>query len=312
VKLFKINIALWVTVAALSCNSSHKIEGRQAKTTADFNFFVLGDWGRDGKFFQQDVAKQMIEKASELKPSFLMLTGDNFYDDGVKDIYDSHWKASFTDIYKELTQKYPWYVSLGNHDYRGNPNAQIDYHAVNRNWILPKRYYSSVVKTNDGQAVRLICIDTSPWYSDYYTAGNMIGVRTQDTAAQRKWLTTTLANAKEPWKIVFGHHQVYSAALRGGTPELEKILAPLLEKYKVQAYICGHDHNLQHNNPDNGYTDYFVSGGGSEVKDNPSFNKAKFAISSAGFADISIKGDSLSMSFINKDGAVIYRYARAK
>ena len=100
--------------------------------------------------------------------------------------------------------------------------------------------------------------------------------------------------------------------MRGGTPELEKMLAPLLEKYKVQAYICGHDHNLQHNHPENSYTDYFVSGGGSEVKDNPKLNKAKFAASLAGFADIRIKEDSLFMIFIDKDKSVVYQYARSR
>ena len=254
----------------------------------------------------------MIAQAKNLKPSFIILTGDNFYDDGVKDIYDNHWSASFENIYKELTKKYPWYVSLGNHDYRGNPQAQIDYHTVNKNWILPERYYTQVLKTNDGQKVRLICIDTSPWCNDYYTTKNMEAVKTQDTAAQRKWLETTLANAKEPWKIVFGHHPVYSAALRGGTPELEKMLVPLFEKYKVQAYICGHDHNMQHNHPENSYTDYVVSGGGSEVKDNPKFNKTKFAESLAGFADLRIKGDSLFLSLIDKSGSVVYHYSRAK
>jgi tartrate-resistant acid phosphatase type 5 len=74
----------------------------------------------------------------------------------------------------------------------------------------------------------------------------------------------------------------------------------------VQAYICGHDHNLQHNHPENTYTDYFISGAGSEIKDNPHFNKAKFAESIAGFADVTIKSDALSLNFIDKTGDIIY------
>jgi len=254
----------------------------------------------------------MIVQAKKENPAFFLVTGDNFYEDGVKDIYDTQWKESYTDIYKELTTNYPWYVSLGNHDYRLNPQAEIDYHNVNKKWNMPGRYYTTVVKTKDGQKVRLICIDTSPWYTEYYSNAVMAGVKTQDTSAQRQWIETTLANAKEPWKIVFGHHPVYSAAKRGGTPELMKMLKPLLDKYKVQAYICGHDHNLQHNHPRDSYVDYFISGGGSEVKDNADFNKANFAASIAGFADFSIKGDSLLMNFIDKSGAVIYHYGRTK
>lgn len=279
------------------------------KTT---HFFVLGDWGRKGLLDQKNVAEQMKTYAKTSNPSFCLVTGDNFYEDGVKDIYDDHWKTSFEDVYKPLTTAFPWYVSLGNHDYRGSPQAEIDYHTINTNWIMPDRYYTTVIETKDGQKVRLVCIDTSPFYADYYSAKNMTGVLTQDTVAQLHWIEKTLADAKEPWKIVFGHHPVYSAALRGGTPELISRLAPILEKYKVQAYICGHDHNLQHNHNENSYVDYFVSGGGSEVKDSIKFNPAKFAASIAGFADISIKGDSLFLNFIDKTGTVIYHYGRRK
>ena len=254
-----VKIFIGSVIIVMACNNSKQLpKSNTVIEKTNFNFFVLGDWGRDGKFNQQEVAGQMIEQAKRSAPSFIMVTGDNFYEDGVKDIYDDHWKASYEDIYKELTKKYPWYVSLGNHDYRGNPQAEIDYHTINKNWNMPDRYYTTVVKTNNGQKVRLICIDTSPYYSDYYMVKNMAGVKTQDTAAQMRWIETTLANTKEPWKIVFGHHPVYSAALRGGTPELISRLVPLLEKYKVQAYICGHDHNLQHNHPQDSYTDYLM------------------------------------------------------
>ena len=307
--LFK--FILVILVITCSCNSSQKIN-KEVLNSKDFNFFVLGDWGRDGKFYQKDVAEQMIVQAKKYDPAFIMLTGDNFYDDGVANTADKHWKASYENIYKELTKNYQWLVCLGNHDYRGSVQAQIDYHLINKNWILPSRYYTKVVETKDHQKVRLICIDTSPYYSEYYSLKTMTAVKMQDTALQRKWIDSTLAASKEPWKIVFGHHPVYSAAKRGGTPELVKMLEPMLEKYHVQAYICGHDHNLQHTHSPKGDVDYFISGGGSEVKDSPVFTKSNFAESKAGFADVTIKADSLFINYIDKDGNVLYKFGRGK
>jgi len=49
-----------------------------------------------------------------------------------------------------------------------------------------------------------------------------------------------------PYIIVGGHFPVYSVAEHGSTQCLVKNVMPLLHKYKVSAYLSGHDHNLQH------------------------------------------------------------------
>ena len=42
-------------------------------------------------------------------------------------------------------------------------------------------------------------------------------------------------------------------------------LGPLMEEYGVQAYFCGHEHNLQYLHAQGEPTHYIVSGGGSQV-----------------------------------------------
>jgi 3',5'-cyclic AMP phosphodiesterase CpdA len=48
--------------------------------------------------------------------------------------------------------------------------------------------------------------------------------------------------AKPTWLLVAGHYPVVSRGQHGDISELKTYLLPLLEKYHVHAYFCGHDH----------------------------------------------------------------------
>ena len=46
--------------------------------------------------------------------------------------------------------------------------------------------------------------------------------------------------------IVTGHYPLFSAGVAGPTTEcLRTRMQPMLELYRVNAYIAGHDHNVQ-------------------------------------------------------------------
>ena len=156
---------------------------------AAVNFIVLGDWGRNGQYYQTQVAEQMGKVAATTGNDFVITVGDNFYPSGVQSVQDPQWRYSFEDVYRSHFLQNNWYVALGNHDYKGNIQAQLDYSSISRRWYLPAKYYSKKIKLKDGSILLLVIMDTTPFVGSYYTKGDEVteNVAKQDTAAQRKW-----------------------------------------------------------------------------------------------------------------------------
>ena len=59
-----------------------------------------------------------------------------------------------------------WFPLLGNHEYRGNTQAVLDYSQVRARWEMPARFYTKVLE-NDDITVRLVMIDTAPLLDKY-------------------------------------------------------------------------------------------------------------------------------------------------
>ena len=69
-------------------------------TAASLNFMVVGDWGGqdDPPYYtdpEHDVAEQMGQVAAAMGAQFTLSMGDNFYDNGVKDVDDPRFKETF-------------------------------------------------------------------------------------------------------------------------------------------------------------------------------------------------------------------------
>jgi predicted MPP superfamily phosphohydrolase len=276
-----------------------------------FHFFVIGDWGRNGDYHQREVAEAMRKTAKLSDPEFIISTGDNFYTNGVASTQDPLWRVSYEDIYTGMDLNVNWFPVLGNHDYHGNAQAQIDYSQVSRRWNFPSRYYTFTEETEDKKTLRFVFIDTNPFVEKYRKSGGKYGdLLQQDTTRQLHWLDSVLSVSDSEVKIVVGHHPVYSSSPKhGNTPEMIRTLKPRLEKYKVHAYFCGHDHDLQHQKPE-GFVDYFLSGAGSEVRETGTFPFTKFAKSNPGFALVSVTGDVFTLYYIGIKGEVLYKYTR--
>jgi tartrate-resistant acid phosphatase type 5 len=278
------------------------------------NFLVMGDWGRNGSDHQKPVAEQMGKAASEMGTDFIISTGDNFYPKGVISEFDPLWKYSFEDIYTDFSLQWDWYVVLGNHDYLSNPDAEVAYSKISRRWKMPARFYSKTfaIQNDTTKQVLIAFIDTNPFIPQFYKGQYSKATIGQDSTAQKQWLESVLSNNSPniKWKIVVGHHPLFTATekRREGydTRAVRNSLKSILDKYQVDAYLCGHDHDLQHLLPQ-GKTHYFVSGAASEATAIGKLPISKFALSDYGFMVFSASEKKMYVQAINYRGKLVYK-----
>lgn len=275
----------------------------QAASEEEFSFLVIGDWGRKGKKQQKDVALQMEVRAKEIKSQFVATVGDNFYDEGVADENDKHWEDSFLNIYKSPHLK-TWYPALGNHDRKGNHMAQIEYGATSKGrWQMDapdykRPYYKRRFNIPENRSLDIFILDTSP-LADRET----FHVSLSELADQITWFQNSISASDADWKLVFGHHFLYSSGQRldRDHSDFRAWLEPILRQYRVQAYISGHDHHLEYR--EIAGLHHIISGGGSEGDGLRSKRpQGVLAWPVAGFTSYRITGDTLSVDFIDAQG----------
>ena len=274
---------------------------------SELTFLIFGDWGREGGFHQRDVASQMGLAAAKLGCRFIVSVGDNFYENGVQSATDPQWKSSFEGVYTAPSLGVPWYAILGNHDYKGLPQAQLEYAKTHPNWKMPARYFSVVEPIADNEKAEFFFIDTSPFVDEYRKKPDMRDeIISQDTSAQVRWLDHALSDSTAAWKIVIGHHPIFSGGTEhGDQPELIRDINPLLEKHRVLAYFNGHDHDLQH--IVRGSVEYFNTGAGSKVREPGPTEGSRFYRGTPGFMAVTLTAKEMHVEVIEYTGAALYR-----
>lgn len=254
---------------------------------------AIGDYGTGGKG-EIDVVRA-IAAEHRRKPFQLGLTlGDNFYYCGVKSVDDKLWKTVWGSFFDPLG--IPFYATLGNHDYgRGGgpvcfgvktrPQAEVEYTTRSATWRMPARYYRFTAGP-----VEFFALDTQNW-----------------TKAERAWVAGRLSAPSKDfrWRVVYGHHPVFSSGRHGGDKLLQLQLLPLLESGAVDVYISGHDHDMEHLQA-NGI-DFFVAGGGgastySVARRDP---HSVFAVREHGFLELEAGAHSLAVRLLDVEGKPI-------
>jgi 3',5'-cyclic AMP phosphodiesterase CpdA len=205
---------------------------------------------------------------------------------------------------------------LGNHDYNDEPNkaavaAQLAYRAANptARWTLPSKWYRLELPPKDPKGKSLatiLVLDTDFSYRDEKMVGDA------ERQQQLDWLAAELDKPRTaPWLFVFGHHPVYSAGKHGDTEDLVSAVEPLLAKAKVDLYLSGHDHDLQHLEIEGHPTTFVVSGGGgAHARTAPFDNRGPFFQAIYGFSHLELRPASFTIRHIDANGKQLHAFTR--
>ena len=274
-----------------------------AALEATLPFVLVGDWGRKGAKKQREVGAQMGVTAAEIGSRFVISMGDNFYSDGVSGIDDPQWISSFESIYHAAALQTPWHVILGNHDFQGSVEAQLAYSGRSKRWNMPARYFKTSESLPDGSIADFFYLDTNPFISAY--RDTKIAIGGQDTAAQLAWLDAALGGSQARWKILIGHHPLYTVS--GGKhdqPELIAAIKPLMRKHGISIYINGHQHNFQYLQVDGMH--FITNGAGSKTSRPKTAGPGQFSSDRHGFMAAALTANSFAFRFIDDGGSELF------
>lgn len=228
-----------------------------AEKNLNFKFIVFGCQG-NAKEDQKRVAALInaeLAKDPLHKPDFILILGDNFYDNGVSGPLDEMFKTHFDDIYagKETEiGKIPCFVILGNHDenfhklHYGPQGIEVGLHQVIHsyldnhllyqqrvldldhlpNWNMPARAYSLFC-----QDTEIFCIDSSLYALDYLRAKHGDRRLTNQTV----WLEKKVKQAQAAGRkvILASHHSLVTQGKRAFQADLDVYLSKtMIETFK--------------------------------------------------------------------------------
>lgn len=282
--------------------------------TGDVKLMIGNDLGRNGYYEQKPIAELMGKVAEAVGPDAILALGDIHHYLGIESVNDPLWTTNYELMYSHPELQVEWCPILGNHEYRGNTQAVMDYSATSRRWNMPSRYYTRIFD-NDGTRVKVVFIDTAPIIDKYHAdTAEYPDAGRQDVDAQLQWLDRELSrDDKADWTIVAGHHPVYAQTPKQSSErtDMQKKVDPILRKHKVDMYVCGHIHNFQHIRK-NGI-DYVVNTSGSLSRpDVKATDGTVFCSGVSGFSVVTATPKALTLSMIDSNGNVIHQVSRSK
>lgn len=279
---------------------------------APLTFFIANDLGRNGYYQQKKIAELMGDMAETIGPECIIAAGDIHHFSGVESIYDPLWLTNYEQVYSHPELMIPWLPICGNHEYRGNTQAVLDYSNISRRWQMKEKYYTRSYEKK-GISIRLIWLDTTPLIQRYRKDPvTYPDAYKEDADKQLAWLDSTLTSAKEQWVVVIGHHPLYAQtdkAIEEQT-DLRKTVREVLRKHHVDMYVCGHIHNFQHIRMAGDNIDYLVNSSASLARPVKPIEGTQFCSPDEGFAVLSVKKKALTLSLINYEGKIIYQIKR--
>lgn len=306
-------MAVCLMLANVQAQAQNATEWEKLK--GEITLYMTNDMGRNGYYDQKPIAELMGEMADVVDPEAVLAVGDIHHFNGVASLQDPLWMTNYELIYSHPDLMLDWFPVCGNHEYRGNTEAFLNYGKVSRRWMMPAKYYTKVF-SHKNTTIRIVFLDTTPLIDSYRkNADTYPDACKEDMQAQLSWLDETLKNAHEDWVVVVGHHPIYAETGKKETERLDmqKRLLPVLHKYNnVAIYACGHIHNFQHIQKKGDAIDYVVNSSSSLARPVKPIDGTVFCSPADGFSVITADKNQLRMSMIDKEGKVIHTIAKSK
>jgi tartrate-resistant acid phosphatase type 5 len=283
---------------------------------------MIGDWGYDDDHTSQaqvalGMRRYAIDKA--VRPQALLMLGDNWYGELAGGAQSPRWRTQFEVMYPQETFPYPAYAILGNHDYQKWPESKVDAELEyaqrgHTRWTMPARWYRFEFPAKD-PLITFIALDSNmPFKDGTSERGKDFTLTSAEQAEQLAWFESELKRPRTtPFLVVMGHHPVYSDGPHGDHPVLVRDWDPLFQKYKVDVYLAGHDHDLQHLEFEGHPTTHFLSGGGGadlyDLKVDP-LARGPFAQKVYGFSHLSVTEKQLTLRHLDPSGHILHAFTR--
>ncbi|TBU79840.1 hydrolase [Pseudomonas daroniae] len=201
---------------------------------APFTFLYLGDTQNDILAVASRTIRQALRSVA--RPALVVHAGD---------LVASREELAHDDEWGEWNQAGGWaYAAIpqltaaGNHEYidtllpDGRESRSLGPHFPAQ-FALPRNGAEGVRDTSffsDYQGVRFVVLDGT----------SALDLGTLD--AQTNWLENALKTSEATWNIVVMHQPIYTCARPEDSKELKAAWKPLLDRYKVDLVLQGHDH----------------------------------------------------------------------
>jgi tartrate-resistant acid phosphatase type 5 len=272
------------------------------------NLLVVGDCGYSPSASrtpdQQNTARAMAEYASRgrIAVGAILLAGDTFKVK-IAGPDDPLFGRAFEEMFDAQTLSMRFYAVFGNHDYQYRAvTAGLTYgrtHPDSR-WKMPDRWYRLDLPAQE-PLVTVLMLDS-----------NRSELGKKLWQAQLGWIQEELSRPRQSsWTICLAHHPLFSNGQHGDDAALQAAWGPMMRKYRVDFYVSGHDHVLQHLQIPSWTISFLTSGGGGEnTKRDVTGTHGPFTRAVHGFAAMEFGPLSAKVSLIDDQGRPLHVFER--
>ncbi len=277
-------------------------------SAAEVNLLGFGDWGNGGGPEQKATAARMASYAKQQTAKFdaALLLGDNFYMKMPGGVSDPRWQVEFEQMYDAKALPMPFYAALGNHDYEQDKEdteqAYAKQHPESR-WKMPAKWYRVEIPAAR-PVVSVLVLDSN------------VKELKDEWKTELAWLKAELSKPRPgQWIIATAHHPVFSNGQHGdATGVTQPILddwGALFKEHKLDFFLCGHDHDLQHLEVDGWPTSFILAGGGgAKIRVMKRDDRGPFSRSLNGFFHLQFTPEQAHGRFISSTGELVHEFTR--